>query len=511
MTIADLFVNAAEKFPETVAVVSDRRRLTFRRLEERSRCLAGALLDLGLRSGDPVGLLFYNSIVMVEAYLAVIRAGLVAVPINFRLTAREMAPVATDSGAKVLFHGPEFDRVVGEMLPEAPQLKRLVRPDAPTGGTALDYERFLAAGSNQTRLPNLTGDQVCQIMYTSGTTGRPKGAVISHRSVVWNLLNTIHGREDRAGQRSIIVGPLYHTAALNNHLSIQLALGGTAVLIRKFDPEGLLAVIERERATTISGPPAMFNLLLRHPRAKDYDVSSITKCTAGADKLAMETKRRLMEFFPNIKGIYDVYGCTEAAPCITILNAADSLRKDFSVGPALPFLQAKVIDDQGRDLPPGQVGELVCKGPNVMTGYHNDPIGTAEAIRDGWLHTGDLARMDEEGFFYIVDRKKDMIVSGGENIYPRELEEVLYTHPEIVEAAVIGRPDGIWGQRVVAVVVRRPGDRLNEEDVIDFCKARLAGYKKPRQVVFLEELPRNASGKVMKKDLQAAWQEDPAR
>jgi fatty-acyl-CoA synthase len=316
------------------------------------------------------------------------------------------------------------------------------------------------------------------------------------------LFNTIHGREDLEGQRSIIVGPLYHTAALNNHLTIQIALGGTSILVEKFDPKILLQIIADRRATTISGSPAMYNLLMQHPGARDYDTTSITKCTAGADKLPMATKQQLMDFFPHIKGIYDVYGCTEASPCIAILGADASLRKDGSVGRPLPFLSTRLVGREGQTLAPGEVGELICKGPNVMKGYYNDPQATAETIKNGWLHTGDLARSDEEGYLYIVDRKKDMIVSGGENIYPREIEEVLYTHPAVADAAVVGMPDPLWGEGVRAFIQLKPRCHLTEEEVIEYCRRHLAGYKKPRRVDFIEKVPRNPSGKAVKRELK---------
>lgn len=241
---------------------------------------------------------------------------------------------------------------------------------------------------------------------------------------------------------------------------------------------------------------------MQQPGAWDCNRSSITKCTAGSDKLSHETKRRLLEFFPNIKGIYDVYGCTECSPCITILTAEESHRTEGSVGKALPFLEAAIMDDEGTLLKPGAVGEMVCRGPNVMAGYHNQPEATAQTIVNGWLHTGDLAYLDEEGFFYTVDRKKDMIVSGGENIYPRELEELLFAHPAVADVAVVGEPDDLWGETVKAVVVLKEGAQLKEQKIIDYCKAHLASYKKPRKVVFLKELPRNASGKVVKGTLR---------
>ncbi|MFH1488634.1 MAG: AMP-binding protein, partial [Pseudomonadota bacterium] len=420
--------------------------------------------------------------------------------VNFRLVGEEVLYRLNDSGAAALFHGPEFLPVVEEVRSRCPALRLVV---SPKGGPATrDYEEFLSQGEPCPVDMTVTESDRCQLMYTSGTTGRPKGAVISHGNVLWNLVNTMLGREDRRGQVSVIVGPLYHTAALNNHLTIQIALGGKSVLISRFEPGELLRTIEREKVNVISGAPAFYHLLMQQPGAWDCNRSSITKCTAGSDKLSHETKRRLLEFFPSIDGVYDVYGCTEASPCITILTAAESHRTHGSVGRALPFLQAAVMDEEGTLLDAGAVGELVCKGPNVMQGYHNQPEATSQTIGEGWLHTGDLACMDEEGFFYIVDRKKDMIVSGGENIYPRELEELLFGHPAVADAAVVGEPNELWGETVKAAVVLKQGACLSEQEVIDYCRAHLASYKKPRKVVFLSELPRNASGKVMKGKLR---------
>ena len=500
MNVGMLLGISAGKYPGVCSLVDGDRRQSFAELEDRVSRLHGAMAQAGLEPGDRVGILFHNSMEFVETYFAAVRSGLLATPINFRLVGEEMAHILNDAGCRVLFHGPEFSDTLAGVTDVLDALEFRVSPGGEAG--ARDYEDFLTTGEPLPVLESISEKDPCQLMYTSGTTGLPKGAVLTHRSVIWNLFNTIHGREDQTGQVSIIVGPLYHTAALNNHLTIQLSLGGTSVLIKKFDALGLLETIQKEKATLISGSPAMYNLLLNHPEAEYFDTGSVTKCTAGADKLLMETKRRLMEFFPNIHGVYDVYGCTEAAPCITILNERDSLRKDGSVGKALPFLQARLVDENDQPVPPGTTGEIVCKGPNVMQGYWNRPQDTASVMRNGWLHTGDLAVMDEEGFYFIVDRKKDMIVSGGENIYPREVEEVLFTHPGIADAAVVGMPDEMWGESVRAFVVPVAGASLSEREVIDFCKRHLASYKKPKRVDFVEEIPRNASGKALKMDLR---------
>ena len=499
MNIGSLLSNSAHKYPERLAIISEEGRWPFKEFDQRTGRLAVAMLKAGLKKGDRVAILFFNSSYFVEAYFAALKVGLVVTPVNFRFAGPEIVYVLNDSQPAILFYGPQFETTLLEIREQLQTIRLFVSPHNNNSPLAIDYEDFLSKGESLTRDFDVCEDDECQIMYTSGTTGRPKGAVLTHRNILWNLFNTIIGREDKHGEKALIVGPLYHTAALNNHFTIQVALGGTSILIRKFDPESLLKTIEKEKATIISGAPALYNLLLQHPNADKYDTSSVTKCTAGSDKLPMEVKKRLVEFFPNIKGVYDVYGCTEASPCITILNAEDSLRKDVSVGKALPFLEAHVVDEDDRVLPPGEVGELICRGPNVMKGYFQNPEGTREAIRNGWLYTGDLARMDEEGFFYIVDRKKEMIVSGGENIYPREIEEVLITHPSIADVAVVGIPDQDWGQAVKAFVAPKEGQVIDEQEVIDYCKSYLASYKKPKKVAFVPSIPRNPSGKALKR------------
>ncbi|HDZ90123.1 MAG: long-chain fatty acid--CoA ligase [Deltaproteobacteria bacterium] len=499
MNVGYFLINSARKFPERTAIVSGEGRFTFKELDLRTDRLALAMNRAGLERGDRVGILFFNSVYFVETYFAALKAGLVATPVNFRLARREMAFILENSRAKALFYDPEFEKEIAGVSETVKTLELLVSPRRERAGIGVDYEDLLSTGSDPlSPLPLVGEEDRCQIMYTSGTTGRPKGAVLTHGNVTWNLFNTLSGREDRPGERAIIVGPLFHAAALNNHLTIQIALGGTAILLRRFEPASLLETIERERATVMSGAPALYNMLLDYPDAHEYDLSSIIKCTAGSDRLPMETKKRLLQFFPSINGVYDVYGCTEASPCITILSAGDSLRKDLSVGRALPFLHARIVDEKDIPLAPGEVGELVCSGPNVMAGYHEDPEGTREALRGGWLHTGDMARMDEDGFFYIVDRKKEMIISGGENIYPREVEDVLLTHPAVADTAVAGVPDPVWGESVRAFVVLKEGMDLEEGELIQFCRRHLAGYKRPRKVIFVPAIPKNPLGKVLK-------------
>jgi len=502
MNLGSILNNTVEKYPDRTALIHLEFRWTYEELNSRVNRLANALLNMGVKKGDGIALMFFNSNHFVEVYFAAIKIGAVAIPVNFRFIGPEIEHIINDSEATIFFYGNEFQEIISECRPRLNHVRRFITVDSTDTTLAADYEQFLSEGENSEPGVLVAEDDICQIMYTSGTTGKPKGAVITHHAVIWNMVNTIWGREDQEAEFALIIGPLYHTAALNNHLTIQVALGGTSILIKKFDPVHVLTVIQRERATTISGSPTMYHLMLQHPDAHKFDASSITKCTVGSAILPGETKRHLEKFFPNISGIYDIYGCTEAAPSITGLKGEDSDRKHGSVGRALPFLQVRIVDEVDQPVPADTVGELICRGPNVMKGYHGQPDATRETLRGGWLHTGDMARMDKEGFITIVDRKKDMIISGGENISPREVEEVLHTHPLIVDAAVVGVAEDVWGEAVRAFVVMQEGAELTETDVIRHCKRNLASYKKPKYVSFVDDIPRNPSGKILKTKLR---------
>jgi fatty-acyl-CoA synthase len=504
MDVGQILTLTSNKFPDRTAILIEDQRLTYQQFNARVNRFAQALLKWGLRKRDKVAVLLFNSNQFVETYFATAKAGGVFTPINFRFAPEEVHYILNHSDARYFVFGEEFFGLVKTIRSNLTHISNFISVGAPLTD-AHDYEKVLEKSENSEPTVLLSEKDVCQLMYTSGTTGRPKGALITHGNILWNLVNTIVGREDQEGEISLVIGPLYHTAALNNHFTVPVALAGTSILIKHFEPRTVMEIIEKEKVNVISGAPAMYHLLLALPDVERYDTRSVIKCTTGASILPDETKERLLKLFPNAKGIYDVYGCTEASPNITILKAKDSFRKRECVGPPLPFLEVRIVDDQDRDVPRGEVGELICRGQNVMKGYYKNKQATREALKGGWLHTGDLARMDDEGFIYIVDRKKDMIVSGGENIYPREVEEVLYHHPKIQEAAIIGVPDQVWGESVKAMVVLKKGKTMKEEEVIDHCKNHLASYKKPRSVEFVEVLPRNPSGKVLKTVLREKY------
>jgi fatty-acyl-CoA synthase len=504
MNVGQILTLTANKFPERTAILFENKRFTYQEFNGRVNQFAHSLLKMGLKKREKVGVLLFNSNHFVETYFATAKAGGVFTPINFRFAPDEVRYILNHSDARFFVFGEEFSDLVNAIRSPPHQIKNFISIGARVT-EAHDYERLLEKSENTEPTVRLSEKDECQLMYTSGTTGRPKGALITHGNILWNLINNILGREEKEGEVSLVVGPLYHTAALNNHFTVRVALAGTSILIKRFEPKSVMEIIEKEKVNVISGAPAMYHLLLALPDVERYDTRSVIKCTTGASILPDETKERLLKLFPNTIGVYDVYGCTEASPNITILKAKDSLRKKACVGSPLPFLEVRIVDDRERDIPAGGVGELICRGPNVMKGYYKDRKATREVLRGGWLHTGDLARMDKEGFVYIADRKKDMIVSGGENIYPREIEEVLYHHPKIQEAAVIGVPDRVWGESVKAMVVLKKGEEMKEEEVIEYCKNRLASYKKPRSVEFVKDLPRNPSGKVLKTVLREKY------
>jgi fatty-acyl-CoA synthase len=294
--------------------------------------------------------------------------------------------------------------------------------------------------------------------------------------------------------------PMFHSSTLGRIITYVFS-GCTFITSKKFDPSRALEIIEQEKVTSITQAPTMYQAMMNQPEAGRFDPAAVRRVVTGAAPMAVSTKKALKEFFPNA-GFYDLYGLTEASPGVTILKPDAFFEKIGSVGKPMSTVEIKVVNEGGAEVPAGEVGEIICRGPNVMKGYYKDPAATAQVLRDGWLYTGDLGRMDEDGFLYLIDRKKDVIISGGENIYPAEIEMVLLEHPKILEAAVIGMPDSYWGERVKAFVVLRQGETLSKEEVIKFCGEHLGSYKKPRKVEFIDRLPRNAANKVMKEKLK---------
>ncbi len=483
---------------EHAAVIDGERSLSYRALRDRVAAAAGGLRALGVRRGDRVAILSMNRAEYVETLFAAARLGAIAVPLNWRLTAPELAFQVADSEPAVLLADPAL-RPLAEALrghPEALSLERVVAFDGEERFEgAQPYDGFLRYPAAE---PEGRFDDPLLIMYTSGTTGRPKGAVLTQGTQFWNSINVGTAIGLTAADVTLNMMPMFHTGGIGLYTLPTLHHGGTAVLTRQFEPEGTVRLIERWGVTAMLAVPAIYLMLLQTESFRRADLSRVRFACGGAP-----CPLAIIEAFRDRGLLFQQgFGLTETAPTCTLIPAADAFRKAGSAGKAALHVEVRVVDDEGRDLPPGEVGEVWTRGPNLFSGYWRRPEATAEALAGGWFHTGDLARLDEEGFLYIVDRKKDMLISGGENVYPAEVEDVLYRHPAVAEAAVIGVPHERWGEVPKAIVVRKSGAALSAEALIAFCEGKLARYKIPKSVAFVEALPRNAAGKVLKRLLR---------
>ena len=504
LNIGGFLRRAAERHGDKPALIFEGQKISFRQLNTRVNRLARALLSLGARKGDKVGLLFFNSPEFVESFLAAAKIGAIVVPLNFRLVGRELSYILNHSDSRFVFLGADFSEVIRGIQGNLGPVEKYIVAGDFSHPPMLRYERLIAKEVDEELGILVQEEEEAAILYTSGTTGRPKGAVITHKNIIWNEINYIIDKDLRVSDVALLVSPMFHAGGLNNMLS-HIFLGSTLVLHRQFSPQAVMEDIEKEKITVLQTmAPTMYNLILQLPDLRRYNVSSVRSVMSGGAILPVETKRKIQELFPGA-GIQDSYGLTEVTSTGTALKPEFALQKIACVGKPFFTLDARLVDEQGQDVAAGQVGEILLRGPNVMKEYYKDSGATGETLRGGWLHTGDLARKDAEGFLYIVDRKKDMIISGAENIYPREIEEVLYTHSKILEAAVIGVPDAVWGEAVKAVVVLKPGEKMTAAEVIDFCKVNLASYKKPRSVDFVPELPKTTSGKIAKMILRERY------
>jgi len=356
----------------------------------------------------------------------------------------------------------------------------------------------LATGDVHFEGPELADDDVAVILYTSGTTGKPKGAMLTHKNVYSNAQDTANYLKINGEDRVIATLPMFHVFCLTVALNAPLMNGGTVLIVPKFSPAKIFQLAREEKATIFAGVPTMYNFLYQYEEGKAEDLQTLRLCISGGASIPVALLKNFEQKFKVI--ISEGYGLSEASP-VTCFNPLDRPRKPGSIGTSIMNVENKVVNEFGEEVPVGEVGELIVRGPNVMKGYYNMPEETAHTIRDGWLYTGDLAKMDEEGYFYIVDRKKDMIIVGGYNVYPREVEEVLYSHPDVVEAAVIGVPDPNFGEAVKCFVVSR-NPNLTEEQLIEYCREHLAKYKVPSSIEFLEELPKNTTGKILRRALK---------
>ncbi|MGV9878008.1 acyl-CoA synthetase [Streptomyces sp. NPDC003006] len=491
----------ARKTPDRIAVVHENRTWTYGQLHRRVLRLAHALRALGTGRGDRVAYLGANHPAFLETLFAAGTLGAIFVPLNTRLAAPELAYNLSDSGCTVLIHAPEQTEAAEAAAAQAGVHHRVALRGAHDG--ALAYEDLLADGGVEALDVSVALDEPCMILYTSGTTGRPKGAVLSHANIVWNSVNVLVDTDLSADEVALVVAPLFHTAGLNMICLPTLLKGGRVVLLGAFDPDRVLGLIETARVTYMFGVPTMYDAMAARPRWTDTDLSSLRTLNCGG---APVPARTIAAYVDRGLAFCQGYGMTEASPGVLYLDREQSASKAGSAGVPHFFTDTRVVLPDGADAPPGRPGEILAHGPNVMTGYWSRPDETAAAFTaDGWLRTGDIARTDDDGYAYIVDRVKDMFVSGGENVYPAEVENALLGHPAVAECAVIGVPDEVWGEVGRAVIVLRPSADADEQDVLDHLRGRLAKYKIPKSVVFTDALPRTPSGKIIKPAVREAF------
>jgi len=505
MNFAGVLSWHAERHPdkEFVAVFRE-ERYTFREFNQRVHALAAAFTEMGIGRGDIVAILLYNCSEFLITAFASNRVGAAFLPLNYRLAPDEFSYILRDAGAKAIVTEKEFHNVIESIRNDLPALQHYItleKDDVPPGWRTFGELIQTYFGSE---VPDVEVgmDDLHRLMYTSGTTARPKGVMLTYGNLYWKNIGHIVMFDITSQDRTLVVGPLYHVGGLDLPATGVIYKGGSLVILRRFDPVRVLEAIQEEKVTNVWLAPAMVNMLLQEPKLGAYDLSSVRFIIDGGEKMPEPLIRKLQAAFPNA-WFADAYGLTETVSGDTFLEKEKTIEKIGSVGKPCLHLQVKIVDDDGREVPRGQTGEIVLKGPKVFKGYWNNPEATAEALRDGWFHTGDIGRIDEDGYLYIVDRKKDMIISGGENIASAEVERVLYEHPQVLEAAVVGMPHPKWGEVPKAYVVVKPGGTLTEQELIEWCQGKLAKFKIPKAVEFIDALPRNPSGKVLKRDLRA--------
>jgi long-chain acyl-CoA synthetase len=501
MNLAELSDENLEVHGEYVRLVFEGRSITNRELHEKSTRIATAFSELGLRPDDRVVVMMTNCPEVLVSYPAIWRAGMVVIPVLFLLDAREVRFILRNSRAKVVLTSPETHPKVAEAT-EGLDVRIIVTgsdPEVPAG--ALSFEALAAQSKPMLRHAHRSGGDIATILYTSGTTGRPKGVIQTHQNLFANVMNGWNtAKTRRIGETTLIALPLAHTFGLSALLSGFL-FATRSVLMRWFAPEAALELIEKHRVKAMSGVPTMFVYMMNHPNASKYDTSSVERWLVGAAPMPVA---QLEEFERTFGGtMYVGYGLTESCPGVAV-EREDMPRKPGSTGVALEGVTIRILADDGTDAPRGAIGEILVSGDNVSPGYYENREATTETFRGGWLYTGDMGYLDEDGYLFIVERKKDLLIRGGFNVYPKDVEEVIHHHPAVRETAVVGVPDVLMGEEVCAYVVKKDGAEVTAEAIISHCQTHLAKYKTPRYVEFVAALPKTSIGKVQKKELRRA-------
>ncbi|NGQ93588.1 long-chain-fatty-acid--CoA ligase [Brevibacillus sp. SYP-B805] len=503
MDIGSCLARNARRHPDKWALTCEGRSYTYGQFNREVNRLANGLQALGVQKGEKVALMMQNSDTFAISFFAAAKLGAVLVPVNFRLTSGEVRYILEHSDTSLVVCDAEYGDLIEEARPAA--VKQVIVAGVPTVSGHLAYQQVLSENEQEPDAVVHERDDL-EILYTSGTTGRPKGAVFDHHRILQVGVKMMALVGLQPNDRLLHLAPLFHSAQLNLLLLPGFFLGASHVIHRHFHPLEALKAMQEHKITFFFGVPTMYTYFLQVPNREQFDLSSVSRCAYGAAPMAPELVKQSMALFGTDQ-FYNFCGLTEGGPGGICLTPEDHKTKLGASGTAIFHTEARVVDDLDEDVPPGKVGELVLRGETMMKEYYKNPQATAETMRNGWLHTGDLAVIDENGYITLVDRKKDMIISGGENVYSVEVEQVLYAHPGVLEAAVIGVPHDVWGEMVAAVIVPKPGQTITLEELQSFCRKSLASYKIPRAMFLAEQLPRNASGKILKYKLREEWRE----
>lgn len=514
MSVGNILRRSASNFPEKHALVFGRKKMTYAELNRRVNCLASSLANMGLRKGDRVAVFLHNCPEFFEIYFACAKSGGIFVPINNLLRQKELRQILEYLEPRFLIFDKNFTEIIQSSLHDLKCVEFPIVLQSAADGFR-QYEKLISRGEYTEPEAALTDDDIVSIFLTSGTTGRPKGALRTHRHDLINMMTCAIEMGLRRDDRALLLFPFYHVTFADNLRHILMA---NTVVIRKeggFDPEAVLDILSTERITTCQFVPTMINAMLQVESHEKYDLSCLRLIIYAASPMPVELLKKAMHTFAC--SFAQMYGQTETGPCTTVLKPEDHVIEGSnaqtarlaSAGRAALDYEIRIVDAAGNIVAAGEVGEIIARSEAMTVGYWNLPQETAKTIKDGWIYTGDFGRFDEEGYIFIVDRKHDMIISGGKNIYPREIEEIIYTHEAVSEVAVIGVPDDYWGESVKAYIVVKEGMRTTADAVIDLCKRKIASYKKPRSVEFVSHLPKSPTGKILKRVLRDQYRHKP--
>jgi len=514
------FLNVAVAIcPDRDFSVFEKNRLSYEQANERINRLTNVLTGIGVGHGDKVGILSVNCPQYIETYFATAKTGGIFVPLNFRAKADELTYMINTAEIKVLFFGERYIDLVRGILPDLKSLETCISIDGPQEGM-LDYEDQVTSGSDEEFFTEIEDEDVTILMFTSGTTGRPKAVPLTHNSFATYILDNVEPADPEIEEKNLLTVPLYHVAGLQGVLAAVYG-GRTLIMMRQFEVKEWMETVQTEKADRAMLVPTMIKQVIDSPDFASFDLSSLKIITYGAAAMPLKVIKKAIKLFPGVSFI-NAFGQTETGSTITTLGPEDHditgtpeeqkkklNRLASSIGRPLPDVEVRIIDENENPVPPNVVGEIVARGPRIMKGYYQDEEKTAKAFtRDGWLRTSDMGYMDEDGYIFLSGRADDLIIRGGENISPREVEEVLASHPKVEEAAVIGVPSEEWGQEPCAIVVLKKGEKVKAEEIIEFSRSRLASFKRPRGMIFVDSLPRSALGKLSRKQLLAEYGKD---